>query len=140
MSDNLSRSTFTGAKLMLFLGGRLVVLLRDDISGIPYPGHWDFPGGGREGQESPETCVRRETWEETGLTVPQAALCWRRFYPSGPAGSFLFAAHLSADREAELRLGDEGQALRLMSPADYLEHPGAIPHFAQRLCVYLDQI
>lgn len=30
---------------------------------------WITPGGGREGDEAPETCLRREVFEETGYTV-----------------------------------------------------------------------
>ena len=30
---------------------------------------WITPGGGREGDEAPETCLKREVFEETGYTV-----------------------------------------------------------------------
>ena len=55
--------SFDGAKLALFLGKDLVVILRDDKPDIPYPAHWDLPGGGREGAETPEACALRETYE-----------------------------------------------------------------------------
>ena len=43
---------FHGAKLALFVGGgELAVILRDDDPSIVLPNHWDFPGGGREGDE-----------------------------------------------------------------------------------------
>ncbi|WP_323776898.1 hypothetical protein [Leisingera sp.] len=38
---------FSGAKLTLFLGRDLLVILRDDAPDILYPGHWDLLGGGR---------------------------------------------------------------------------------------------
>ena len=43
---------FRGAKLALFVGDDLAVILRDDIPHIPFPNCWDFPGGGREGDET----------------------------------------------------------------------------------------
>jgi len=66
--------SFSGAKLALFLGVDLLVILRDDRPDIPYPGHWDFPGGGREGQETPEACALRETREEVGLVLRPSEL------------------------------------------------------------------
>ena len=51
---------FHGAKLVLTCGDGLLLLLRDDIPTIQWPGHWDLPGGGREGDETPEACALRE--------------------------------------------------------------------------------
>jgi 8-oxo-dGTP diphosphatase len=70
--------TFSGAKLALFLGQKIVVILRDDKPDIPYPGHWDLPGGGREQEESPEVCALRETEEEIGLQLAPSDLVWSR--------------------------------------------------------------
>ena len=44
---------FHGAKGALFLGGQLLVTLRDDFDWIPWPGCWDFVGGLREPGETP---------------------------------------------------------------------------------------
>ena len=65
---------FSGTKLALFIGPKVLVILRDDFPNIPYPGHWDFPGGARDGDETPEACVMRETWEEVGLHLPASRL------------------------------------------------------------------
>ena len=62
---------FLGAKLALLVGDRIVTILRDDIPTIPWPGHWDLPGGGREGDETPETCVLRELEEELAIAAGQ---------------------------------------------------------------------
>ena len=40
-----------------FANEKLLVYKRGDI---PFPSLWDFPGGGREGEETPEECVQRE--------------------------------------------------------------------------------
>lgn len=128
---------FIGAKLALFIGADLLVILRDDLPDIPYPAHWDFPGGGREGGESAADCVLRETQEEVGLHLSAADLVWRRRYVTGADPVWFFAAHLGEEAARLVRLGDEGQGWRLMTPQDYCAHDRAIPHFAQRLADYL---
>ena len=129
--------SFIGAKLALFLGEQLLVILRDEKPDIPYPGHWDFPGGGREGDESPETCALRETQEEVGLTLSQAELIYARSYLRPSGLRWFFVARLPEARVTEIILGDEGQCWQLMSPEAYLAHPLGIPSFKYRLRDYL---
>jgi 8-oxo-dGTP diphosphatase len=43
---------------------RLLLYLRDNKPGIPYPGCWDLLGGTVEPGESPEQCIKREVLEE----------------------------------------------------------------------------
>lgn len=130
--DRWDITPFDGAKIVTFVGTRLLVIRRDDDAAIPWPGHWDFPGGGREPGEGAVACALRETREEVGLTLSPADLTWRRFYAT-PIRVWFFAARLSVARAAEVRLGDEGQEWTLMTPADYLADDHAIPHFADRL-------
>ena len=130
-------SAFSGAKLFLFLGSKLVVILRDNKPDIPFPDHWDLPGGGRDGAESPIDCVLRETEEEVGLSLSSDYLVWARSYGQGAFISWMFAAHLPAIRADDLKLGEEGQDMSLMTPQTYATHPRAIPHFAHRLGAYL---
>jgi 8-oxo-dGTP diphosphatase len=44
--------------------GEVLLILRDNKPGIPYPNTWDFPGGHAEGGESPSECISREMNEE----------------------------------------------------------------------------
>lgn len=129
--------TFSGAKLALFIGADLLVIRRDDDPTIPYPGHWDLPGGGREEAESPEQCALRETREEVGLIVPPEQLSWSRSYLRPRGKVWFFAAHLPEAAAGLVRLGDEGQGWSLMAPEVYCEHPLAIPHFVDQLRIYL---
>lgn len=62
-------TAFSGTKIALFCQTNLVVYLRDEKAGIPFPGLWDLPGGGREADESPIECVIREVEEEFGLRL-----------------------------------------------------------------------
>lgn len=130
-------SAYRGAKLMLFVGDKLVVVLRDQRSDIPWPGYWDFPGGGREGDESPVSCVLRETLEEVGLTVAPQQLTWARRFQRQDHFTWFYAARLGADVAQQIVLGDEGQRWTLMSAHTYLKHPRGIPHFQSRLAQYL---
>lgn len=128
---------FVASKTVLFIGEHLLVILRDDRPDIPFPGYWDFPGGGREGAETPEQCLIRETEEEAGLRLRAADLVWRRKYETELGYAWFFAAHLPAAAAALIRLGDEGQRWDLMTPDAFCAHPKAVPQFKDRLMDYM---
>lgn len=130
---------FTGAKLILFIGSELLVIRRDDIPDIPWPGHLDFPGGGRECDEDPASCVLRETREEVALELSADDLGWSRSRQGANGLSWFFAAHLPRARARAVRLGDEGTSWHLMSPNEFLSRSDAIPHFAEMLSIYLSE-
>jgi len=131
---------YSGSKLALFLGRDLLVILRDDKVDIPYPGHWDLPGGGREGDETPAECALRETYEEVGLQLQVQDLVWEREYHRSIGPMWFFATHQSASMVEQVRFGSEGQGWRLMSPAEYCSHPLAVPHFTTYLRDYLEDV
>jgi 8-oxo-dGTP diphosphatase len=59
-----------GCSIIFFNDQRqILLLLRDDIPGIPYPNMWDIPGGHVEQDETPEQCIVREMKEEMGLDL-----------------------------------------------------------------------
>lgn len=124
---------FSGAKLILYLGDRIVVIRRDVKPGLPWPGYLDFPGGAREPGESPEACALRETQEEIGLIVDRTDLIWRTRRDGQSGLSWFFAARLPATHAADIVFGNEGQGWDLMLPAQYIAAPDAIPHFAEIL-------
>ena len=134
----MSDATFHGEKVFVFLGGRLLVIRRDNYAHIPWPGRLDIPGGGREGSETPEDCVLRETREEVGLHLGVRDLGWRRRFEGDGGVSWFFATALPAARVSEIRLGDEGTAWHLIAPDDYLSRQDAIPHFQARLRLCLE--
>ncbi len=130
-------STYRGAKLVLFVGDRLVTVLRDDKPDIPWPGFWDFPGGGREGEESALECALRETLEEVGIDISPDKVSWARRYHRQDHFTWFFAAHLPEDAVNDIALGDEGQRWTLMEPQEYLNNELGIPHFQTRLADYI---
>ena len=130
---------FDGAKLALYLGEKLAVILRDDTPGLPFADHWDLPGGGREGAETPLACALRECREELGIVVPEDAVIWQGSFDEAGRIKWFFVARLPAEAEHQIVFGDEGQRWRLMTQDEFLTHPRAVPAFQDRLRVYLAQ-
>lgn len=123
---------FVGAKMLLTCGDAILVMQRDDLPGLPWAGMWDLPGGGAEPGETPQDCALRVCYEETGLRLSPARLIHGTSRPSiskpGRVGWYFIAA-ITPEEAASARLGDEGQALRLMPVAEFVAHPQAIPAF-----------
>ncbi len=136
-ADAWTDRSYRGTKLLLFAGDNLVTLLRDDKPTIPWPNYWDFPGGGKEADESAVACTLRETREEVGLDISEQDLIWARLYQRQDHFTWFFAARLPEDTTKAVRFGDEGQGWRLMTPRDYLSHPLGIPHFQARLADFI---
>lgn len=131
---------FVGSKAAFFCGDRLLCYLRDDKAGLPWPATWDLPGGGREGLETPQSCLLRELHEEFELRLPPERLVWQQRFPSmlDPSRtSWFFAGHLTEAEITAIRFGDEGQEWIMMRVADYLAHPRAIPDMQHRVTVAL---
>ena len=134
---------FVGAKVALICGDSILTYLRDDKLGLPWRGMWDLPGGGREGDETPEQCLLREVEEEFGLRLPPARLIWRRVWPSmmdAARASVFFAGRLTVDDVAAIRFGDEGQRWEMMPLDAFLGHPLGIPEMQRRVRVAVAEI
>ena len=48
---------------------KILILKRQNNTGMRFPGLWSFAGGGAEEGEEPETAATREALEETGITI-----------------------------------------------------------------------
>ncbi|MBM7068953.1 NUDIX hydrolase [Actibacterium sp. 188UL27-1] len=140
MDEAADTTAFQGAKVALLCGDGVISLLRDDKPGLPFANMWDLPGGGREGAETPEETVLRETLGEVGLDLPQDRLIYKSQYRAllpGPPRGWFFGGWLTEAEVAMMVLGDEGQAMRLMPVAEFLNHPQAIPSLQSRLTQFL---
>ncbi|GGE18898.1 NUDIX domain-containing protein [Aureimonas endophytica] len=131
---------FLGAKLALLLGDDLLVYRRDRKEGIPFPGCWDLPGGGREGGETPAECALRELREEFGLSLPRERILYARAYASTVrpgAVSWFLAGRLRATDVGAIVFGEEGEEWQLMPIATFRRDPEAVPYLRDRLGDYL---
>jgi 8-oxo-dGTP diphosphatase len=127
---------FVGAKAAFFCGAAVLTCLRDDHPGLSWAGHWDLPGGGREGDEGPEACLLRELEEEFGLRLPPERLEWRGVFPSmldASRSSVFFAGSLTGAEIGAIRFGDEGQGWELMPVTTFLGHGRAVPEMQRRV-------
>ena len=136
-------SDFTGCKIALFCGDKLLTILRDDKSNIPYPNMWELPGGGREGDESSFECAAREVYEELGIHLTEDCLLWSKVYPSmlfeGKESVFL-VGKLAQEQFDSIVFGDEGQGYKLMNIDEFLGSDKVVPQLQDRVRDYLEEM
>ena len=136
-------SDFTGCKIALFCGDKLLTILRDDKISIPWPNMWELPGGGREGDESPFECVAREVCEELGIHLTEDCLLWSKVYSSmlfeGKESVFL-VGKLAQEQFDKIVFGDEGQGYKLMSIDEFLGSDKVIPQLQDRVRDYIKEV
>ena len=133
-------SDFTGCKIALFCGDKLLTILRDDKDNIPWPNMWELPGGGREGNESPFECAAREVFEELGIHLTEDNLLGSKVYPSmlfERKQSVFMVSQLSQEQFDSIVFGDEGQGYKLMSIDEFLGSDKVVPQLQERLKDYL---
>lgn len=133
---------FTGVKVALLVEQSILVILRDNNPAIPWPNMWELTGGGREGQETPLECLRREVWEELGLVLKEESIIWSRIYPSmldKDRSAVFVVAQISQGQYQEIDFGDEGQEFKLMPIEDFIKAEGIIPQLQERFKDYLSE-
>ena len=136
----LEISDFTGSKIALICGDKVLTILRDDKDDIPCPNMWELPGGGREGDESPFECAAREVYEELGIHLNEDCLLWGKIYPSvifeGKQSVFM-VGQLRQEQFDNITFGDEGQGYQLMNVEEFLSSSQVVPQLQERLKDYL---
>ena len=133
---------FSGCKIALLCDDKLLTILRDDISSIPWPNMWELPGGGREGEETPFECVQREVFEELGLKLEEADILWVKKYQgmlNPDKISIFMVGTISQEECASIAFGDEGQAYQMMDVSQFLVDEKVIPQLQDRLKDYLEE-
>ena len=132
---------FSGCKIALISDDKLLTILRDDISTIPWQNMWELPGGGREDEETPFECVQREVFEELGLKLEEAAILWVKDYPGmlDPDKTSIFmVGTITQEDFASIVFGDEGQACQMVDVSQFLSDKKVIPQLQDRLSDYLE--
>ena len=135
-------SDFTGCKIALICGDKILTILRDDKPGIPCPNMWELPGGGREGNESPFECAAREVYEELGIHLDEDCPLWSKIYPTvifKDKQSVFMVGHLRREHFDNIIFGDEGQGYKLMPIEEFLKSNQAVPQLQGRLSDYLEE-
>lgn len=138
-----ARFEFTGCKIALICGDKILTILRDDKETIPWPNMWELPGGGREGNETPFECVAREVYEELSIQLSKDDIIWSWIYPSmldENKNSVFLVGQLTQEQFDSIVFGDEGQAYKLMSIEEFLNSKQAVPQLQGRLRDYLEEV
>lgn len=106
---------------IIFVNSReqVLLLLRDDIAGIPYPGCWDIPGGHVEEGETPEQCIVREMKEEIGLAITQVQL----FNKYETSDKIEYTYWQKADLDVSTIILNEGQKLKWFTKEEIVAMP-----------------
>jgi 8-oxo-dGTP diphosphatase len=131
---------FTGCKLAYIFNGQLLVYKRDDFAHIPFAGMWDFPGGGREGNETPEQCVLRELNEEFAIALDESRLIFKQKVANhlNTGDAFFFVAEGRLAEIESIVFGSEGQFWQLMDIDAFLANPFAVVVLKNRLLGFLN--
>lgn len=100
-----------GASIILFNQDNQVLMLRRSDNGC-----WCFPGGGIELGESTEDTVRRELYEETGLSVNEISIFdvfsgarLHYIYPNGDEVYIVDVVYTSSNYLGELKIDNESK-------------------------------
>lgn len=136
-----ARFDFTGCKIALFCGDKLLTILRDDKENIPWPNMWELPGGGREGDESPFECAAREVYEELSIQLSKEDIVWSWIYPSmldENKNSVFLVGQLTKEQFDSIVFGDEGQSYKLVSLEEFLTSDRVIPQLQERVRDYVE--
>lgn len=97
-----------GADAIVLFQGKILLVLRDDISTISSPNMWNMPGGGIDEGETPEDAVKRELQEEICIS-PKYVRFLEEINYDNTGRVFRFLVELTEDEFMQVRLGNEGQ-------------------------------
>ena len=130
---------FNGARGVVFLGDKMLVYRRDNKT-TNNPGKIDFPGGGREGEESPFETFQREVKEEFGIDISKEEVDFSCTIPSiaePSAKSYFIVAKAPSSKEGEIVFGNEGSEWLLMTPEEFISRPDGIERLQKRVEKYM---
>ena len=130
---------FHGVKVAILVDDQLLLHLRDNKPSLFNANMWDFPGGGRESDESPQECAVREIEEELRIKLDTSAFIWEKVYPAQKDPSqnaYFMVATMSKDSIADIDL-QEGQRWKLFDQDEFFEREDVIEALKERFRDYL---
>ena len=100
---------------------------------------WDFPGGGREGDETPEACAIREVKEEFGLDLSKSAIIWQGIYKAqkDPTQNAIFLVAEMNNVDTNNITLTEGQGWKLFDQETFFAQTDVIDSLKGRFSDYL---
>jgi len=107
------RNPFPTVDVIIRYEGKIVLIRRKNP-----PHGWALPGGFVDYGESLEAAVRREAFEETGLTLNNLRQFRAYSDPARDPRQHNISMVFSADGDGELRGGDDAADASLFSPKD----------------------
>ncbi len=134
---------FSGTKVALLYNDLVVMQLRDDKPGLRFANMWDFPGGGREGEETPIECAVREIEEEFGITLDTCLFVWQKDYPAmhdPDQRAYFLVARVGKETIDNIQFGSEGQKWELFTQEAFFDREDVVPHLKGRFGDYLKEL
>lgn len=130
---------FHGVKIALIVGDKVLMHLRDNKPGLFNANMWDFPGGGREGQETSQECAIREVQEEFGINLSQESIIWEKIYPAqkDPNQKAFFMVGKISEEDMNKIILMEGQRWDLFDQETFFAKEDVIPALKVRFSDYL---
>ena len=133
---------FHGVKTAVLVGDKLLMHLRDNKPGLFNANMWDFPGGGREGNETAEECATREIKEEFGLDIIPEVLVWKKEYPAQKnqnQSAIFMVAKVSESVVNQIKLTEE-QRWDLFDQKTFFQRKDVVGALKERFHDYLASV
>jgi 8-oxo-dGTP diphosphatase len=108
--------------LLFDCNNKLLIYLRDDKPGIPFPNHWDLFGGHVDEGELPEQALVRELKEELNIDIADYRFykCFESLSEERPNTKFVYVVRINQQAD-ELTLL-EGQYLKGIELSEHAQY------------------
>lgn len=118
----------TSCKAIIRHNDMFILFLRDDKDSIPFPGYWDFFGGGIEDGEDLLECIKREIKEELSIDTEPKYLETIPEDTNPVRYVAVFEATLNDEQFSSMKFTGEGQRWDEFT-SQQLKDMKTIPHF-----------
>ena len=122
--------------------GKLLLIHRENVPGIPHPNLWAILGGAMEAGEEPLQTLGREIAEEANISLlpGQATLLGRlEAGDDRDHDKNIALVRLTPEQAAAIKKGREGQELKFFSPGELKNIP-LVPDIVTLLASHMDTL